>query len=163
MGTLQFGTAVRQRFDSIPAVLQLGLALLGTLVLLWGLFGLVVVLPSMPRSESGFAEGVAFILYGLYFLGGSVILALGLLIPQRDDSGVQFTRRQRRVLFYGVLAPVAGVVAIPLAIQFAPAALESVQPALLLGLLLFALTGPLATLVVLASKLRSWRRSDISE
>lgn len=148
----------RERFASLRAALQLGLSLLGMLVLLWGVFGLLVVLPSMPRSESGFAEGLAFILYGLYFLGGSVILGLGLLIPQRGGTGIPFSRRQRRLLSYGVLAPVAGLVAIPIVIQLAPAALEPVQPALLLGLLLFALTGPLATLVVLASKLRSWQR-----
>ena len=156
MGLLNVLSMGRERFDSLPAVLQLGLSLLGTVAMLWGVFGLLVVLPSMPRSESGFAEGLAFILYGLYFLGGFVILALGLLIPQRHGTGIHFSRRQRRLLSYGVLAPVAGVVAIPLVIQLAPAALEPVQPAVLVGLMLFALTGPLATLVVLASKLRPW-------
>lgn len=142
----------------IRAVLQVGVAGLGALILLWGLFGLVFVFGTMPRSESGFAEGLALILFGLFFLAGFVVLSLGLLVPQREDSGLQFNGRQRRLLGYGVVAPIVGLVAVPLTIQLAPASLDSIQMIVVGTLVGFALTGPLATLVVVGSKIRSWRQ-----
>lgn len=142
---------------SLSAFLQLGVAILGALVALWGVYGLVVVLPGMPTSESGFAEGLALILYGLYFFVGFVVLALGLLIPEPGRGGIEFSHRQRRYLAYGILAPVAGLAAIPVLAQLGPAILEPFEAGFIVGFILFALTGPLATLYVIATKVRNWR------
>lgn len=135
--------------------LQLGISAVGTLLILWGLFGLALVFPSMPQSGSGFAEGLALILFGLSVLGGFVTLSVGLLIPQNETGGVQFTSRQRRLLAYGVVAPVTGVLAIPVVLQLAPAFVEPVRPILVGALVAFALTGPLATLSTIVTKVRS--------
>lgn len=140
---------------SLRPYLQLALAALGTVVLLWGLLGLAVVFPSMSQSESGFAEGLALILFGLAFVGGFVVLSVGLLIPQRDTAGIQFTRRQRKLLAYGAVVPVTGVIAIPVFLQLAPSFVEPVQPILVAALVVVILSGPAATLLALVSKLRS--------
>ena len=63
-------------------IVQVGLATIGTIVILGSLAMAGVMLVTMPPSESGFAEGLAVIVFGLYTLVGFIILAAGLLIPQ---------------------------------------------------------------------------------
>lgn len=140
---------------TLRSLLQMGIAAVGTLLILWGVFGLALVFPFMSQSESGFAEGLALILFGLSFLGGFVTLSVGLLIPQTGTGGAQFTSRQRKLFAYGVVAPVAGILTIPVVIQLAPAFAEPVRPILVGMLVAFALTGPLATLYAIVTKFRS--------
>ena len=147
--------SVASRFRSVSAAFQLGLTVAGTLMIFWGLFGLAVVFPSMSQSESGFAEGLALILFGLAFVGGFVVLSAGLLIPQQATAGIQFTRRQRKLLAYGAVVPVVGVIATPAVLQLAPSLVEPAQPILVVALVVVVLSGPFATLLALVSKLRS--------
>ena len=138
------------------AYLQLGVAALGTLVLLRGLLGFAIVFPAMPRSESGFAEGLAIIFYGAYVLAGFVLLAAGLLIPQHgDNGGIQFSAGQRKLLAYGVVAPIVGVIAIPVVATFVPPLSGPVTSALVAVLIGLLASGPLATLLAVGSKLQS--------
>ena len=143
------------RFGSVRPYLQIGIAVFGTLVALWGVAGLLFVFPTMPQSESGFAEGLALIIFGLYFVGGFVILSLGLLIPQTETSGIQFTARQRKLLGSGATAPIVGILAIPVVVQLVAPYFEPIQSVLFVGVLGFILTGPLATVIVIATKIRS--------
>lgn len=142
----------------LPVYLQVGVAALGTVVLLWGVYGLVFVFGTMPRSESGFAEGLALIIYGLYTLAGFTVLSGGLLIPQREGSGIQFSPRQRRLLGYAVIAPVASLIAIPVWAQLGSALGDIGELVLGVGILVLLASGPLATLLAVGAKLYSaWR------
>lgn len=150
-------TERRSLSRSLPAYVQIGTAALGTLVLLWGLYGLIFVFGTMPQSESGFAEGLALIIFGLSTLAGFVILSAGLLIPQGDASGIQFTPRQRKLLGYGVIAPIVSVVLVPVWIQLGSPLPEPVEMVGVAVLLVLLVSGPIATLFAIGSKLRSWR------
>jgi uncharacterized membrane protein len=136
------------------AYLQLGLAALGTVVIVWGLYGLATA-SSMPGSDSGFAEGLAIVFYGVYVLGGFVVLGAGLLVPQRGDRGIQFSARLRRLLKYGVVAPLASALVILIAGTFSPPLTEPVLSVLVAVLAALVLSGPVATLAALGLKLRS--------
>lgn len=148
----------RSRFSSVRPYLQIGVVVFGALVALWGFAGLLFVFPTMPQSESGFAEGLALIIFGLYFLGGFVILSLGLLIPQTETSGIQFTTRQRKLLGYGATAPIVGILAVPVVVQLVAPYFEPIQSVLFVGVLGFIFTGPLATVIVIVTKIHSWLR-----
>ena len=139
---------------SVRAYLQLGVATLGTIVILWGLYGFTTI-PSIPRSESGFAEGLAILFYGVYVLGGFVVLSAGLLIPQRDGSGIQFSAQQRKLLAYGVVAPIVSVLAIPIGAALLPPLAEPVISVLVVVVSVVVVSGPLATLVALGLVVRS--------
>lgn len=137
------------------AALQFGLAALGTVVILGSLLVGSVVFASVVRSGDSFAGGLAIVVFGLYVLVGFVVLAAGLWIPQRADEGIQFSGRQRRLLAYGAVAPIAGVFAVPVGAAVAPplpGPVQSVAVAVLVGLLL---SGPVATLLAGGWKLRS--------
>lgn len=142
---------------SVRAYVQFGIATLGTVVILWGLYGFTTIL-SMPRSESGFAEGLAILFYGVYVLGGFVVLSTGLLIPQHDDSGIQFSTRQRQLLAYGVFAPIVSGLAVPIGATLLLPRTEPVVSVLVAVLAVLLVSGPLATLVALRLMLRSRRR-----
>ncbi|MFP9059738.1 hypothetical protein ACLI4R_04295 [Natrialbaceae archaeon A-chndr2] len=146
----------------VSVYLQGGVAALGAIVVLVSLVGFGLILSSMPPSESGFAEGLAILLFGLYVLAGFVILAGGLLIPQRDAHGIAFTSQQRTLLTYGLLAPIVGVALVPLGAMFVPPALDPLRPALVVGLGVFLCSGPLATLVAIGLKLRDSRHNETS-
>ncbi|AUX09884.1 hypothetical protein AArcSl_2260 [Halalkaliarchaeum desulfuricum] len=133
---------------SVRAYLQLGVATLGTIVILWGLYGFTTI-PSMPRGESGFAEGLAILFYGVYVLGGFVVLSVGLLIPQRDGSGIQFSAQQRKLLAYGVVAPIVTVLTIPVGATLLPPLVAPVISVLVIVVAVLIVSGPLATLVAL--------------
>lgn len=152
MSTSTHSTASTAR--SVRAYLQFGVATLGAVVILWGLYGFTTVL-SMPRSESGFAEGLAILFYGLYVLCGFVVLSAGLLIPQHDRGGIRFSARQRWLLAYGVVAPIVSVLAVPIGATLLPPLTEPVSSVLVAVVAGLALSGPLATLAVLGSTLRS--------
>ncbi len=139
---------------SARAWVQLGVSSLGLLVILGSLVVFAILFGSMPRSESGFAEGLAIVLFGLYVLVGFVVLAAGLLIPQSDASGIQFSSRQRTLLIYGALAPIVSVISIPNVSMFAPPISPTVTTVLVISLAVFLVSGPLATLLVLGLKLR---------
>ena len=116
----------------------------------WVAFMLAV----MPRSESGFAEGLAVIFGGIGFLIGSVILAFGLWLPQTSGSGIQFTARQRWLLMYGFVVPIAGVIAIPVIAITVPPLPETIGMAGRLAVLGIILSGPAATIGVIGWKFR---------
>lgn len=137
-------------------ILQLGLATLGVLVILGSLVAFAITLSAMTLSESGFAEGLAILVYGVYVLVGFVVLAVGLLIPQNDGDGIQFSPRQRKLLGYGAVAPVASVLAIPIGATVVPPLAGSVHSLLVSGLVGLFLSGPLATMLAVWSKLREW-------
>lgn len=136
------------------AYLQLGLAALGMVVILWGLYGLTTAI-SMPGSDSGFVEGLAIVFYGAYVLIGFVVLGAGLLVPQRGDRGIHFSARLRRLLTYGVVAPLASVLVILIAGAFSPPLTEPLLSVLVALLAALVLSGPVATLTALGLKLRS--------
>ncbi|SEG71594.1 hypothetical protein [Halobellus limi] len=142
---------------SFRAYLQLGLAVLGMVVIIWGVFGLATSV-SLPRSDSGFAEGLGIIFYGVYVLGGFVVLAAGLLVPQRDDSGIRFSAHQRKLLAYGVVAPIVSVLVIPIGATVSPPLTEPVIDVLVAVLAALILSGPLATMTALGLKLHSHRQ-----
>lgn len=140
--------------QSVPAALQLGIAGLGAALILWSALTFVRIFLAMPPSESGFAEGLAILVFGLYVLLGFAVVALGLWIPQREGEGIQFSGRQRRLLAYGAVAPVPSVLLVPIGATLAPplaGPVLSVAVAVLVGLLC---SGPLATLVAMGLKLR---------
>jgi hypothetical protein len=137
------------------AGLQLGLAALGIVVILGSFVRFATVFTAMPPSDSGFAEGLAIMLFGLYMLAGFVVLAAGLWIPQREDDGIQFSPRQRTLLAYGAVTPVVSILAIPIGITIAPPLSTPVNTALVALLVGMIISGPLATAVVVAMKLRS--------
>ena len=141
----------------ISVYLQGGLAALGAIIVLASIVTFGAIVSSMSPSESGFAEGLAIVLFGLYVIAGFVILAGGLLIPQRETHGIQFTSRQRTLLVYGLLAPIIGVVLVLLATTFAPPLLDPLRPLLVVGLIGFLCSGPLATLVAIGLKIRDSR------
>ena len=151
------------RSRSTRAYLQLGVAGLGTLLILGSLVVFAAVFAVMARSESGFAEGLAILVFGLYVLVGFVVLASGLLIPQRDDSGIRFSSRQRTLLAYGAVAPIVAVLAVPIGASLAPPLSAPVISGLVVGLVGFLLSGPLATLYVVGSTLRDRRRRSARE
>lgn len=138
---------------SLPALVQLGVATLGVVILAWGIYGLVFVFGSMPRSESGFAEGLALIIYGMYMIAGFVLVAAGLLVPQRAESGIQFRPRERTLLRYGVVAPIVGVLLVGIWAQFGSVA--GTVGSAVLGLLVLGIvvSGAIATLLAIGSKL----------
>lgn len=142
---------------SLRASLQLGIATLGAIVILGTLVWLAAFFAFTPRSESGFAEGLAVVVFGLYALAGFVVLAVGLLIPQRDDDGIHFSARQRKLLAYGAVAPVVSVLAVPVGSAIAPPLTQPVISILVAGLVVLILSGPFATLIAVGSKLRSVR------
>ncbi|SNR44083.1 hypothetical protein [Halorubrum vacuolatum] len=142
---------------SARAYLQLAVATVGAVVILWGLYGFTTLL-SMPHSESGFAGGLVILFYGVYVLAGFVVLSTGLLIPQRDDNGIHFSARQRKLLVYGMIAPIVSVLAIPIGSTLLPPLTEPVISVLVFTLAVLIVSGPLATLVVVGSKLLSRMR-----
>lgn len=137
------------------AALQLGLATIGTALIFGSLIRFVIVFTAMPPTESGFAEGLAIMLFGLYVLAGFVLLAVGLWIPQRENDGIRFSPPQRSLLAYGVVAPIVSVLAVPIGTAIAPPLSDPVNTVLVAVLAGVILSGPLATVVVVAMKIRS--------
>lgn len=151
-------TTVRHRLTSIRpetgrAAAQLVGATLGAMIIggsaIWFLF----IFATMSRGESGFAEGLVLLLGGLYVLFGFVVLAGALAIPQRQGEGIHFTRRQRAGLIYGTIAPIASVLAIPVGATLLPPLPAPVHTALVAVVIVFVLSGPIVTLLVLARRL----------
>ena len=138
---------------STRAALQLGIAALGTIVILGSLVWFAATVVAMPRSESGFAEGLGIVVFGLYVLAGFVVLAIGLSIPQRGTDGIQFSRRQRRLLAYGAIAPIVGVLLVPIGATVVPPLPDPVESMLVAVLAGVILSGPLATVAAVISKL----------
>ena len=141
--------------QSSRGLIQLALAALGVVVIVGSLAIAMLTLASMASSESGFAEGLVFIVFGFYALVGFVILGVGLLIPQQYDDGMHFTHRERWLLAYGVIAPIGSVLAIPIGATILPPLPGTVTSALVLGLVGLILSGPLAILVAITMKLRN--------
>lgn len=139
---------------SPPAVLQLGLTIIGLLVILSSIGIATIMLTRMPPSESGFAEGLVFLVFGLYTLVGFIVFAVGLLIPQRDADGIHFTQTQRRLLGYGVIAPLVSVLSIPVGATVLPPLPLGVNSLLVGGLVGLLLSGPLAIILAVGLKLR---------
>ncbi|RQG92285.1 hypothetical protein EA473_17445 [Natrarchaeobius chitinivorans] len=139
---------------SIRASLQLGIAAVGTIVILGSVAWFATIFFAMPQSDSGFAEGLAIVVFGLYVLAGFVVLAVGLLIPQRGNDGIRFAPRQRKLLAYGAIAPVVSVLLIPIGATIAPPFAEEVNFVLVAVLVGLILSGPLATLSVVIGKLK---------
>lgn len=145
---------MRTASRSIRVSLQLGVAGLGTLVILGSLVGFAMTFATMSRSPSGFAEGLAIIVFGLCALAGFVVLAAGLSIPQHDGSGVRFSPRQRKLLGYGVVAPIVGVLSVPIGATLLPPLSEPILSVLVGGVVGLLVSGPLATLLAVVLKLR---------
>ncbi|TYT61249.1 hypothetical protein [Natrialba swarupiae] len=144
---------------SVRASLQFGIAALGAIVILGSLVWFAAIFVTMPKSDSGFAEGLAIGVGGLYVVAGFVVLSVGLLIPQHGTGGIRFSRGQRTRLAYGAIAPIVSVLLVPIGATVAPpltAPVTSVLVAVLGGLLL---SGPLATLSVVGGKARECGKS----
>lgn len=140
--------------QSTRAIFQIGLAGLGSIIILGSLGLFMIMFAGMPASESGFAEGLAIIIFGVYVLAGFVILAIGLLIPQLD-GGIQFSARQRKLLLYGAVAPIVSVLLVPVGATLAPPLSDPVQTAAVTVLIGAILSGPLATLTAIGLKLNA--------
>lgn len=136
------------------AALQLGIAVLGAVVILGSLVSVAITFAAMSPSDSGFAEGLAIMVFGLYVLAGFVILAIGLRIPQREGEGIQFSRRQRTLLAYGAVAPVVSVLLIPIGAAIAPPLAEPLVSVVVAALAGLILSGPIATLAALGLKIK---------
>jgi len=149
-----FDRPVGPTLESGRSYLQIGVAALGTAVTLGAVGWLAVFLASAPASESGFVEGLAIVIFGSYALLGFVLLAAGLAVPQREGSGIHFSTRQRRLLAYGATAPTVGVLAVLAGAAISPPLAGPIVTALLALLGAVVLSGPLATLFVVCSKLR---------
>ncbi|AUX10032.1 hypothetical protein AArcSl_2410 [Halalkaliarchaeum desulfuricum] len=145
---------------SFRAALQLTIAGLGGLSIVGSILWFVVVFVTMTPGESGFAEGLAILVFGLYALAGFVVLAAGLWIPQREGEGIQFSTRQRKLLAVGVVAPIVGVLAIPIGATIAPPLSQPVISVLVAALAVLISSGPIATLLAVGSKLRSSRNGN---
>lgn len=146
---------------SARAYLQLGVASLGVVIILWALYGVVRFL-FVPRSDSGFVEGLAILFFGVYALGGFIVLAVGLLIPQHDESGITVSPRQRKLLAYGVIAPIVSAIVVPIGATILPPLPDPVLSVLVVGVAVLVLSGPLAVLVTLGSLLRSHTRRGLT-
>ena len=140
---------------SLRAALQFGLAVLGAVVALGSLVVGTVVLAVVTLSGDAFAGGLVILVFGVYALAGFLVLAVGLWIPQREREGIRFSPRQRRLLAYGAVAPIAGVLAVPIGATVLPPLPGTVYSVLVAGLVGLLLSGPVATLFVVGSKLRS--------
>ena len=137
-------------------VVQVTLVALGTIVILGSLAMAGLLFITMPSSESGFAEGLAILVFGLYTLVGFIILAAGLLIPQRSDDGIHFTRTQRTLLAYGMLVPIVSVLAIPIGTTLLPPLSSGLTSLLVYGLAVLIMSGPLAILLTIGMKLHQY-------
>lgn len=143
--------------QSTRAIFQIGLAGLGSIVILGSLIWFVIIFAGMPASESGFAEGLAIIIFGLNVLAGFVILAIGLLVPQLD-GGIQFSEQQRKLLLYGAAAPIISVLLVPAGATLAPPLPDTLQTVAVVALIVAILSGPLATLAAILLKLNAHLR-----
>ncbi|MWV39071.1 hypothetical protein [Natrialba sp. INN-245] len=139
---------------SIRASLQVGIAALGAIVILGSLVWFAAIFVTMPQSDSGFAEGLAIVVGGLYVVAGFVILSVGLLIPQHGTGGIRFSRGQRTRLAYGAAAPVVSVLLVPIGAAVAPPLTEPVTSVLVAVLGGLLLSGPLATLSVVVGTVK---------
>lgn len=127
---------------------------LGALVVVLSIAGLALVLAA-SRSESGFAEGLAILVFGVHALGGFVVLAVGLLVPQSDESGLRFSARQRLLLAYGAAAPVVAVLSVPIGARLLPPLAPDVHSLLVAGLVVLVLSGPAAVVLALGLRFRA--------
>ena len=151
-------TTSRSLGDVVPrsgrAGLQLGIAVLGAVVILGSFVSFAITFVAMSPSTSGFAEGLAIVVFGLYVLIGFVALALGLWIPQREGEGMQFTAQQRRLLAYGGVAPIVSVLLVPVGATIAPPLAEPLISVVVAALAILILSGPVATLAAIGLKIK---------
>lgn len=146
----------------IRSILQFALAAVGGALALVGVVGMVVA-PLLIPNGSGFAGGLAILFFGVHALAGFVLLAAGLLIPQSGDAGFRFSSNQRRLLGYGVVAPIASVLVVLVGTQIVPPLSEPMLTIAVGLLAVLLLSGPIATLSAIVLKLRSRKARKSNE
>ncbi|MFK8215424.1 hypothetical protein [Haloferax volcanii] len=105
-----------------------------------------VTMPPTPPGSDGFAHGLAGFFLLVFGVVGFVLLAGGLLIPPGPGYGVRFTRRQRWLFAYALVAPALAVGGF-LATVVLSSALGGLGGLAGSVVSLVALTAPLAVLV----------------
>lgn len=133
-------------------ILQIALTGIGGAIVALGLGGMATM-PFLIEDE--FAGGLAILFFAVHTLGGFVILSAGLLVPQPMNVGFHFTDEQRKLLFWGVIGPIFGVLAYLIGINVLPTLSGPVYTAAVGLFSVVLLSGPIATLTALGLKFRS--------
>lgn len=94
---------------SLLGSLQLPIAAVGTVLVVFAVGQLVTMNPPPPGSE-GFVHGLALIILYVLAWVGFVVLSMGLAIPPKDGYGIAFTRRQRGLFVTAAVAAVLSAV-----------------------------------------------------
>lgn len=93
------------RSRGIIGSLQLPIAGLGGLLLVGALVSLLTMPPSPPESE-GFVRGLAILVLFVAAWAGFVIIAIGLAIQPRTNTGIRFNQWQRRLFILAAILSV---------------------------------------------------------
>ncbi|ADE02633.1 hypothetical protein [Haloferax volcanii] len=133
---------MRWSLRAVLGSLQLPVAGAGVALLAF-VWRTAVTMPPPPPGSDGFAHGLAGFFLLVFGVAGFVLLAGGLLIPPGPGYGVRFTRRQRWLFAYALVAPALAVGGF-LATVVASSALGGVAVS---AVSLVALTAPLAVLI----------------
>ncbi|RDZ35511.1 MULTISPECIES: hypothetical protein [unclassified Haloferax] len=136
---------MRWSLRAVLGSLQLPVAGAGVALLAF-VWRTAVTMPPPPPGSDGFAHGLAGFFLLVFGVAGFVLLAGGLLIPPGPGYGVRFTRRQRWLFAYALVAPALAVGGF-LATVVASSALGGLGGLAGSAVSLVALTAPLAVLV----------------
>lgn len=143
---------------STRAVVQLLLITAGSILIITGLLGLAYML---VISDLGtFVGGLAILYFSPYVFAGFVLLSLGLILPQKAEEGIHVNRFQRKLLIWGIIAPVIGFLSIPVGSIVLPPLPPVVLAVLIGGIFGILVSGPLATLTVVGMLLKSTSRDN---
>ncbi|KAB1193020.1 hypothetical protein GJR96_06015 [Haloferax sp. MBLA0076] len=141
---------MRWSLRAVVGSLQLPVAGLGLTIVAFTWWG-AYTLPPAPPGSDGFAHGLAGFFLLLFGLVGFVLLVVGLLIPPGPGYGIDFTRRQRWLFAYALVAPLVGVAAFFAAV-FAPSNPLGIEDYSFAVLSLGVGSAPLAVLVSIGWK-----------
>ncbi|ELZ90462.1 hypothetical protein [Haloferax sulfurifontis] len=143
---------MRRSLRAVLGSLQLPVAGSGVALLAF-VWWTAVTMPPPPPGSDGFAHGLAGFFLLVFGVVGFALLASGLLIPPGPGYGVRFTRRQRWLFAYALVAPALAVGGF-LATVVLSAALGGLAGS---AVSLVALTAPLAVLVGVG-----WRGAQVA-
>ncbi len=148
---------MRERSAQLRSNAQAVLALLGGALGLLGLLG-VLLAPLFLSGGDGFVGGIAILYFGVHALGGSMILAIGLLIPQAPHRGIHLSTWERRFVVWGVIGPIMSVTSYFVGITLVPPISPGIHSILVALLVVMTLSGPIAVIAAILSN----RRGEVS-
>ncbi|EMA08558.1 hypothetical protein [Haloferax denitrificans] len=146
---------MRWSLRTVLGSLQLPVAGAGVALLAF-VWWTAATMPPPPPGSDGFAHGLAGFFLLVFGVVGFVLLAGGLLIPPGPGYGVHFTRRQRWLFAYALVAPALAVGGF-LATVVLSAGLGGLGGLAGSAVSLVALTAPLAVLVGVG-----WRGAQVA-